>query len=362
MAFEYEQFDIVEIARSCGIVFHQSNCNDIEFKALCPFCNDKKYHLGINRQMNRFHCFRCQEKGNAVSLFAKLNGLSNKEAYKALSEKREDFQPKVVQFCEKTQMPMRSLEDRHNVYYDFLSLLKLNKVHRAALERRGLNFQQIHQFMYRSVPVDNVFRREVLEKLSERHNLIGIPGFYVDGNGDIQMYLNKHGGIFIPVCNHEGYIQGLQMRLDVPEGSDEKKFRWFSSKHYPNGTGAKPWIHIVGDTNSKEACLTEGAMKADITSVLSNGQLFIAVPGVNAISYLPEVIQSLGITKIYEAMDMDKRSKPEVKKAMIALRTALNGTGVENVSCTWNPAYKGLDDYLYAKFLNSQMQAMPAAA
>ena len=103
-------------------------------------------------------------------------------------------------------------------------------------------------------------------------------------------------------------------------------------------------------------------MKADVTSVLSNGQLFIAVPGVNAITYLPEIINELGITRIYEAMDMDKRSKPEVKKAMIALRTALNGTGVENISCTWNPAYKGLDDYFLAKVLEKQSQAMPVAA
>ncbi|MBR3993885.1 MAG: DUF3854 domain-containing protein [Clostridia bacterium] len=362
MAFEYEHFDIIEVAKYCGIQFHPKNSNDVEFKALCPFCNDRKYHLGINRQKERFNCFKCGESGNSVTLYAKLYGVSNKEACEVLRGNKENFEPAVVQYSEVDEMPIRSIEDRHNVYYDFLSLLKLNTAHRHALEMRGLSFRHIHQFMYRSMPMDRVFRREVLEKLASKHDLIGIPGFYIDKYGDLQMYINKHGGIFIPVCNHEGYIQGLQMRLDVPADSDEKKFRWFSSKHYPSGTGAKPWIHIVGDTNAKEACLTEGAMKADVTSVLSNGQLFIAVPGVNAITYLPEIINELGITRIYEAMDMDKRSKPEVKKAMIALRTALNGTGVENISCTWNPAYKGLDDYFLAKVLEKQSQAMPVAA
>ena len=350
MAFEYE------VAEKCGIQFYHSNRNNVEFKALCPFCGDRKYHLGLNRKLDRFHCFRCKEKGNSVSLYAKLNGISNKEAYNILSRHREIFEQKVVYYHEETEVPISPIEDRHNVYYDFLSLLRLNRAHRENLESRGLAFSHIHQFMYRSIPTDNVFRREVLETLASRYNLVGIPGFYIDERGDVQMYLNKHGGIFIPVCNHEGYIQGLQMRLDVPPESDEKKFKWFSSKHYPNGTGAKPWIHIVGDTNAKEACLTEGAMKADITSVLSNGQLFIAVPGVNAIAYLPEVIHNLGITKIYEAMDMDKRSKPEVKKAMISLRNALDNTGVKSVSCTWNPMYKGLDDYYLAKTMRMASQ------
>ena len=349
MAFEYEQFDIIEVAEKCGIQFYHSNRNNVEFKALCPFCGDRKYHLGLNRKMDRFHCFRCKEKGNSVSLYAKLNGISNKEAYNLLSRHREIYEPKAVFYQEQPEMQMRSLEDRHNVYYDFLSLLRLHRAHRKNLENRGLSFDHIHQFMYRSIPMDNAFRREVLETLASRYNLVGIPGFYVDERGDVQMYLNKHGGIFIPVCNHEGYIQGLQMRLDVSADSVEKKFRWFSSKHYPNGTGAKPWIHVVGDTSANEAILTEGAMKADITSVLSNGQLFIAVPGVNAISYLPEVIHNLGITKIYEAMDMDKRSKPEVKRAMITLRGTLNNTGVETVNCAWNPNYNGLDEYYLAK-------------
>ncbi len=356
MGFAYEQFDIIEVAKNCGIQFYGRNTGGVEFKAQCPFCDDRKYHLGLNRKMERFHCFRCGEKGNSVSLFAKINGVSNKEAYHILSGNNVYYKPKVVPFHENTETPIRPLEERHTVYYDFLSMLRLDRQHRDNLENRGLSFSQIHQFMYRSIPTDNVFRREVLEKLASMHNLVGIPGFYIDDYGDVQMYFKRCGGIFVPVCNHEGYIQGLQMRLDVPADSDEKKFRWFSSKHFPNGTGAKPWIHVVGDTSAKEACLVEGAMKADITSVLSNGQLFIAIPGVNAIGYLPEVIHSLNVEQIYEALDMDKLSNPEVKKALIVLRNALTSIGVGHKGCTWNPKYKGLDDYFHAKTMSMQPQ------
>ena len=349
MSFEYEHFDIVEVAQKCGIKLYPTKKTNVEYKALCPFCGDTKYHLGINREKERFNCFRCNESGNSVSLYAKIYGVSNREAYACLSGK-DEFQPKPIQVPKpKVEMPMRSLADRHDVYYDFLNLLRLSEYHRAGLAERGLTVKHMFQFMYRSMPLDDAFRRDVLDKLSKKHDLIGIPGFFVDECGRIQMYLNKYGGIFIPVCDSQGYIQGLQIRLDIPENSKEDKFRWFSSRYFPFGTAAKPWIHVVGDTSSKEAVLTEGAMKSDITSVLSNGKLFIAIPGVNSIALLPDVIRSLGIKKIYEMMDMDKRWKPNVRNAILTLHDMYNEIGVEYKEHEWNPKYKGIDDYMYAK-------------
>lgn len=358
----YEKFDIVEVAQQCGIQFHSDNSNDIEFKAQCPFCGDKRYHLGINREIERFHCFRCGEKGNSVSLYAKMYGVSNKEAYhalKALSNNADEPKHKIIAFTPKIETPMKSLQERHNVYYDLLKLLRLQPCHRTNLMNRGLTFPEIHRFMYKSIPLDNVFRREVIERLAAEHDLIGIPGFYRDYNGDIQMYIHKYGGMFVPYCDKEGYIQGLQMRLDIPEGSKENKFRWFSTRDFNEGTKTRSWVHVVGDTTSMEACLTEGAMKCDIASVLSGGRLFLAVPGVKSIGNLMEVINDLGITKIHECFDMDKRSKPEVKKDLIALRNLLQQNHIECHGCSWNPAYKGLDDYYLAKS-KSMMQPMAA--
>ena len=86
----------------------------------------------------------------------------------------------------------------------------------------------------------------------------------------------------------------------------------------------------------------------------------MAVPGVNAIVYLPDIIQELGITKVYEAFDMDKRSNRQVKDALIALRQSLDNIGVEWQSCSWNPQYKGLDDYFYAKTMYMQPELVAA--
>ena len=361
MTYKFESFDIAEVARRCGIRFQSQQGSNIELKAQCPFCNDKKYHLGLNRNLERFHCFKCGEKGNSVSLYAKLFGVSNKEAYQNLKENLDSFNDKVIYLENGTQQEIKPLKDRHNVYYDMLKMLTLNRQHFQNLLRRGLSAPQINQFMYKSVPIDDVLRREVIEKLAKMHDLNGIPGFFKDGFGKWQMYYHKFGGIFIPVCNKEGYIQGLQIRLDLPEGSKEKKFRWFSSRFFTDGASAKSWIHIVGDTSAREACITEGAMKGDIASVLSKGRLFIAVPGVNAIANLPDVIRELGITKVFEAFDMDKTSKPEVKRALISFRNSLDAMNVKWESCSWNSKYNGIDDYYLAKTLWMKY-ATPVAA
>ena len=355
---QYEKFDIVEVAHSCNVEFYPIQRNPVEYRANCPFCGDQKYHLGLNRDKEQFHCFRCKARGNSVSLYAMLHGISNWDAYRVLKNNLDEFKLEPVNFEPITETPIRPLAERHDVYYDFLKLLRLQPHHIENLTERGLSFAHMQRFMYKSIPLDNVFRREVLDRLASKHDLMGIPGFYQDVHGTWQMYLKRCGGMFIPVCDKEGYIQGLQMRLDVQE--NEKKFRWFSSNHFLNGTKAQPWIHVVGDVNSKYACLTEGPMKADIASVLSDGLLLIAVPGVNAINLLPEILRELRITKIYEALDMDKRSKFEVKQALIELKRTILSIGIEYKSCIWNPKYKGIDDYYLAKI--QYMEQMQTAA
>lgn len=350
---EYEKFDIVKVALAFGVKLHPIQNNPVEIKALCPFCGDTKYHLGLNREKEQFHCFRCRESGNSVTLAAKLCGISNREAYTMLKKAAGNPEPRLPLLPKMTvnaqETPIKSVEERHGVYYDLLSLLSLRPTHRENLTERGLSFSHIHQFMYRSIPLDPIFRREVINALSAKHDLCGIPGFYRDGNGDLQMFVGKYPGMYIPVCDKYGYIQGLQMRLDVPEGGSEKKFRWFSSRHFNGGCGVKPWIHVVGDVGADEVCLTEGVMKADIASVLSGGRLFAAVPGVNAIGELPETIRSLGVKTVYEAFDMDKQSNPEVKRALISLRETLKECGVQCIGCSWDPRFKGIDDYYLAK-------------
>ena len=47
--------------------------------------------------------------------------------------------------------------------------------------------------------------------------------------------------------------------------------------------------------------------------------------------------------------DMDKQVNHRVKEALIKIKGILNECGIETKNCTWDPWYKGIDDYLLVK-------------
>lgn len=296
---EWKEFGVEQVADLCGIMMKNDKIGATEIKAQCPFCNDNHYHLYLNTEKNQWTCFRCGAKGNDVSLYARVNCITNKEAADELSKRLGNTVPKIVNL----NTNIKSVKERHNVYYDMLQHLRLNKNHCLSLLKRGLTIDNIQRFMYKSLPESEYDRRKIVTVLSERYDLYGIPGFYRE-YGEWKMYSHKCGGFLIPVCDKDGYIQGMQIRLN----SDNVRYRWFSTNEYPEGAGASSWVHVVGDTSSDTAYLTEGALKADVASSLTGGKLFVAVAGVNAVNCLPDTIRQLKLKKVYETFDMDKRA------------------------------------------------------
>ena len=75
---------IIEIARHCNIRTKETGRR--ETPCWCPFCGgDKgKPTASINATRGLFHCFRCGEGCNSLTLFAKVYGVNNKQAYSEL--------------------------------------------------------------------------------------------------------------------------------------------------------------------------------------------------------------------------------------------------------------------------------------
>ena len=93
--------------------------------------------------------------------------------------------------------------------------------------------------------------------------------------------------------------------------------------------------------------LTEGPLKGDIASYFANNALFVCLGGVNAHKGLRETLLSLGVTEVMEAMDMDQFTNPQVRQAIGTLRREVQSIpGIRYYQCTWNPRFKGVDDYL----------------
>ena len=83
----YEKIPIVDTAGWCGLVLDSRTLRRREVEATCPFCGDHgkgKYHLSLNTVTDQFRCNLCGVRGNSVSLYARLNGVSNKQAFQEL--------------------------------------------------------------------------------------------------------------------------------------------------------------------------------------------------------------------------------------------------------------------------------------
>lgn len=191
-----------------------------------------------------------------------------------------------------------------------------------------------------------------------------MPGFYTR-NFRWDLSSCRYSGILIPVCDKDSRIQGLQLRLDepppktitLPDGTKATKkgerFRWLSTggmsngkKFYENGTGISSYIHVVGDLSCDTLHITEGAMKADIASFLSGGELFIGLTGVQNTRYLEDVVRQLKPKRILECVDMDCRTNPHVQRAQAKIRAICTPLCEEYRLFTWPVEQKGIDDYL----------------
>lgn len=282
-----------------------------------------------------------------MSLYARIKGICNKEAYLELAHESKVYplpQPPSPQTQERQPC---SLEQRHAVYSDMLAHLTLLPKHGENLLERGLSEERIRRNEYRSMPETERGRRLLTDLLrSLGHDLHGIPGFrtyYGDWT------LSGPSGFLIPVRNKDGLIQGLKIRLDDAQQAN-RKYRWLSSRNLPSGTRSYSWVHVTGNTQSKRAFLTEGPLKGDVASFLAQDALFICIGGVNALNGLNDTIRSLGVREVVEAMDMDQMTNPNVRSAILTMRKEVRKIpGIRYSKYTWNPAYKGVDDYLLSQ-------------
>ena len=318
---QYEKIPIVDAARRCGIALDSRTLLHREVEATCPFCHDHgpgKYHLSLNTATDQYRCHLCGAHGNSVTLYARLMGVTNREAYQALKQEgkvypmsRREASPSDA---ERQPLP---LEQRHEAYTAMLDHLTLLDKHRENLLERGLSEERIQANQYRSMPETEAGRRLLAALLrSCGHELLGLPGFRTY-YGDWTITGPK--GFLIPVRNKNGLIQGMKIRLDDAD-KPNRKYRWLSSRDLPNGTRSYSYIHVTGDTTQKRAFLTEGPLKGDVASYLAHDALFVCVGGVNAIRGLKKTLMGLGVSRVVEAMDMDQMTNPDVRNAVLAMR------------------------------------------
>ena len=324
----------------------------VSYNVPCPCCDDnpRKKHLNIHLEKDVFRCPRCGFSGGVFDLYAHYAGINRKNAREILYARLNmdssyiDRKPKrAIPMEIDPECPITDVDTRHETYSALLSKLSLASDHRDNLLQRGLTDDVISQLEYRTTPVigNTALAKQLL---AEGKYLPGVPGFYHTASGEWS-FIREDRGILIPVRNPEGKIQGLQIRRD---NVTKRKFRWVSSVGKTDGTRAEGWTHMAGPPQ-ETILLTEGPMKADVIHFLT-GHTVLAVPGVNSLTQLKPVLNFLkeqGTRYVMTAFDMDYMTNPHVQNGYYELAKLLSEMGFQYGTYLWDPAYKGLDDYVW---------------
>ena len=181
MAKQYERIPIVDAARRCGLMLDHRTLGRDEVEASCPFCGDHgkgKHHLSLNTVTDQYRCNLCNATGNSVTLYARIKGISNAEAYRELTGGSNVYLLPSQPEPQYTSREPYALEQRHEAYSEMLSFLTLSDQHRANLRERGLSDERMEVNGYKSMPTTAEGRRLLAHLLEANHELHGLPGFY----------------------------------------------------------------------------------------------------------------------------------------------------------------------------------------
>lgn len=306
-----------------------------ELRGNCPFCNDSKGHLYVNKAKGVFYCHRCGTGGRIGSSY-------NVDVFKI----------KRNLATAHTTIHKIDVGTINKAYNALLTVLDLSAEHyKHLIQERKLTTAQIYKKGYRTLP-DNS-RIKIASKVAESTKLYGVPGFYKFKGK--KWCLAGPEGLLIPVRDFNDNIWGMQIRLDNPKY--DMRYCWLSSadrpdKKRPAGTGANSVYHVAkaGKGSIRRVWITECPLKGDVASYLI-GETFICIPGVNAWrkSGLVKDLVKNGIKEAIIAYDADSFTNVNVAKAANNLYMALNEARIKAAFAVWvMDKGKGIDDMLQA--------------
>lgn len=355
-------FDIMDVAGLLQIRIRRPSGRG--YYADCPFCGDKRGKLHLNTEFDGWKCNYCGERGGLLDLYGKLKGMSRSEAYREISDALQsgtyDFsQPSGITSAEQVkQSSLADVETVDKTFRALLNMLTLSKEHREQLRsKRGLTDEQIDRFGYRSTPPFYKGRPLAERLIAKGYTVEGVPGFYQKDKHWTVNFSTRTAGLLIPVRSIDRHICGFQIRLDVPlkDENDEPdkegaKYIWLSSAGKPMGTSSGSPVHFVGDPFARVVYVTEGALKADVAHALMSCS-FAATAGANNTALLEGVFARLaenGTQTIIEAEDMDKYRNEHIQNGASKIQLMAKRYGMDCRRLTWNPNYKGVDDWQLA--------------
>jgi len=297
----------------------------VNYKALCPFHNEKTPSFTVNTERNFWYCFGCQEGGDIFSFVQKMEGLDFREALEKLAERANIKLPKYnSQHKEERNQKQKIidiLELTTKIYQQQLIRNKKSKEILAYLKKRGFNKEVIYNFKIGYAPSSwRAVIAYLLNKGFALQNILKagliISKYDKDSQNPQDYYDRFRDRITFPIININGKTIGYSAR--VAPGEDESTAKYINS---PQSLVYDKGKVLYGLYQSRLAIRQKGyviAVEGNADVVLSHR---VGVKNIVAISGTALTLEQVKLLKRYTdkimlSFDMDGAGQKATKKSI----------------------------------------------
>lgn len=263
------------------------------------------------------------------------------------------------------------IEIRDFVYRKLIELAPATNSQEIIDGPKGLRSRKILNFeKYGSLPkkvserhdLAKIIRASLNRKFPDyvrkfKFNISGIPGFWLDASGKVQIWSEKdylYPLMLIPYQNAQGLIQACQIRFMCQKFINYRvRYVWLSTPNKNGGLSCGSPLHFTSYdafSKGKPILITEGALKAATAAqFLDTKYNVLANAGVGCSHH--EIIAAAQSRSILIAFDTDYYENLYVAGAIARLINSIFSEaklGLQNQVeiLTWNSRIKGIDDAL----------------
>lgn len=205
-----DKLDIAEVISSY-IPIKKSGIN---FKAVCPFHNEKTASLMISPPKQIWHCFGCGEGGDVFGFVMRYENLEFRDALKILADKAGVILPQYSGQSAASKDISEQLIRINSFAAEFYSRLLWSKQGEVALNYlrdRGLSDDTIKQWQIGYAPNDFHALEKALLTKNVKLTMLVDAGVSVKNEAG-QIYDRFRDRVTFPITNYQGEVVGFSAR------------------------------------------------------------------------------------------------------------------------------------------------------
>jgi DNA primase len=299
-----------------------------QFRARCPFHNEKTPSFYVSPTRGNYHCFGCNEHGDIFGFVMKIEGLQFKDALRILADKAG---VSLSNFKKEEESHLVDILESATLFFE--KNLSQNIEAKSYLESRGVNLQSIQKFRIGFAPNDWRQLYNLLRNAGYNDEEIVTSGLCIkhEKNGQHTYYDRFRSRVMFPIMNASGKVVAFSGRIIGAEEGKDGVAKYVNSPETPmyhkssilfGYNFAKQEI-----AKQKKVIVVEGQMDVVMTHQAGN----INTVAISGTAFTPEHIAILKRFSegVVLALDSDKAGYiAMLKSAALALANDLEVEGV----------------------------------